>query len=323
MYRILLIDDNPIELRFVQSLLQSRSGWQVDTASNGKVALEYLEQREPDVVLTDLMMPEMDGLELLEQMQVRYPRVPVVIMTSRGSEEIAVEALKKGATGYLTKREMGSQVDRVLESVIVAASHRQTQSRLYSHIKVCDLTFSLPNEYSMIHAAIRFLQEASKQTGILEESDWTQLGVALEEALSNAMIHGNLEVSSSLRDGEDSAYEQLITERKHQYPYCGRMIHVTARLNGDGVTFVVRDEGPGFDRRSIPDPTDPGNLSRPHGRGLFMIHHLMDEVRHNAAGNEITLVKRRKERKEADRSSKDEWYDVSDREDPENLVVLS
>ena len=57
--------------------------------------------------------------------------------------------------------------------------------------------------------------------------------------------------------------------------------------------LTVRDEGAGFDPGTLPDPTDPANLGRSCGRGLFLIRSFMDEVRHNAAGNEITLVKRR------------------------------
>ena len=56
---------------------------------------------------------------------------------------------------------------------------------------------------------------------------------------------------------------------------------------------MVRDEGPGFDPATLPDPTDPSNLERVGGRGLLLIRTFMDEVRHNESGNEITFVKRR------------------------------
>jgi hypothetical protein len=58
---------------------------------------------------------------------------------------------------------------------------------------------------------------------------------------------------------------------------------------------VIADEGPGFDTRSIPDPTDPENFLRPSGRGLLLIRTFMQETYHNEAGNEITLVKRGRE----------------------------
>ena len=58
-------------------------------------------------------------------------------------------------------------------------------------------------------------------------------------------------------------------------------------------TYVIRDEGRGFDPAALSDPTSPQNLDRLTGRGLFLIRTFMDEVRHNDVGNEITLVKRR------------------------------
>jgi anti-sigma regulatory factor (Ser/Thr protein kinase) len=57
--------------------------------------------------------------------------------------------------------------------------------------------------------------------------------------------------------------------------------------------FVVRDEGPGFDPTSLPDPTDPINLERVSGRGLLLIQTFMDHVEHNETGNQITMIKRR------------------------------
>lgn len=57
---------------------------------------------------------------------------------------------------------------------------------------------------------------------------------------------------------------------------------------------MIRDEGPGFDSTSLPDPTDPVNLEKVSGRGLLLIRTFMDEVRHNPKGNEIVLVKRRR-----------------------------
>ena len=57
-------------------------------------------------------------------------------------------------------------------------------------------------------------------------------------------------------------------------------------------TFVVRDEGPGFDVASLPDPTDPENLTKASGRGVILMRTLMDEVHYSTAGNTVTMIKR-------------------------------
>ncbi len=60
------------------------------------------------------------------------------------------------------------------------------------------------------------------------------------------------------------------------------------------VRYVIRDEGPGFNPAALPDPTDPTQLEKATGRGLYLIRTFMDEVQHNATGTEITMVKRKK-----------------------------
>jgi anti-sigma regulatory factor (Ser/Thr protein kinase) len=59
------------------------------------------------------------------------------------------------------------------------------------------------------------------------------------------------------------------------------------------VTYVISDDGSGFDTSSVPDPTDPGNLIKPSGRGLMLMRTFMDEVHFNETGNQVTMLKRR------------------------------
>ena len=120
-----------------------------------------------------------------------------------------------------------------------------------------------------------------------------QIATALTEALANAVDHGNLELDSSLRDSGDNIWTRLGDERKGQRPYCDRRVYVTYRLTPSQATFVVRDEGPGFDPSTLPDPTDPENLLKPSGRGILLIRTFLDEVRFNESGNQITMVKHR------------------------------
>jgi anti-sigma regulatory factor (Ser/Thr protein kinase) len=125
-----------------------------------------------------------------------------------------------------------------------------------------------------------------------EEQQLTRVGVALEEALSNAMIHGNLEISSDLRTRDDGAYEEAIRTRQTAPEYRDRRIHVRCRFTPAVARFEIADQGPGFDVSRVPDPNDPANFLKPSGRGLLLIRSFMDEVFHNPTGNHITLIKR-------------------------------
>jgi anti-sigma regulatory factor (Ser/Thr protein kinase) len=78
-------------------------------------------------------------------------------------------------------------------------------------------------------------------------------------------------------------------------PYSQRRIHVKARYSPDSAVFCIRDEGPGFNRQELPDPTDPSNIERPCGRGLLLMQTFMDEVEYNSSGNEVTMTKRRRD----------------------------
>jgi anti-sigma regulatory factor (Ser/Thr protein kinase) len=124
-----------------------------------------------------------------------------------------------------------------------------------------------------------------------------RVGVALHEALRNAIHHGNLELSSQLRHAEPEAYYHLAAQRQRQEPYCARRVYLQAREARDESQYIIRDEGSGFNVSQLDyDPTNHGNLHIPSGRGLFLIRTFMDEVRFNSLGNEITMIHRRNTR---------------------------
>jgi hypothetical protein len=112
------------------------------------------------------------------------------------------------------------------------------------------------------------------------------------EALLNGIQHGNLELDSRLRQEDEATYARMFEFRRRRSPYRDRQLHVRARLSRREAVYVIRDEGPGFDPSTLPDPTDAVNLGRTTRRGLLLIQAYMDEVAFNSAGNEITLTKR-------------------------------
>jgi anti-sigma regulatory factor (Ser/Thr protein kinase) len=125
------------------------------------------------------------------------------------------------------------------------------------------------------------------------------IGIALEEALVNAYYHGCLEVGRDLRDSDHAVWALMVEERRQTAPWCDRRIHLEAAISPQRCTFVVVDEGPGFDPNQLPDPTDPAHLESALGRGLVLISTFMDSVTHNSRGNEITMVKHRPRRRPA------------------------
>jgi len=102
MKKILIVDDEVNMLLVLEAMLR-KEGYAVKTASDGMEALEILQADDIAVVVTDLKMPNLDGLGLLARTGAEYPAIPVIIITAHGTVETAVKALKKGAFDYITK----------------------------------------------------------------------------------------------------------------------------------------------------------------------------------------------------------------------------
>ncbi|HEY6463399.1 MAG TPA: sigma-54 dependent transcriptional regulator, partial [Polyangiaceae bacterium] len=102
MSRVLVIDDDA-SLRFTLEAVLSDAGLVVETCDGGASGLAAFEARGADVVLTDLAMPEVDGMHVLERMRAADPSVPVLMLTAHGSERVAVSAIKAGAFDYIPK----------------------------------------------------------------------------------------------------------------------------------------------------------------------------------------------------------------------------
>jgi PAS domain S-box-containing protein len=135
---ILLVDDNADMRDYVKRLLQER--YTVEVVSNGREALQVLRERVPDLVLTDVMMPEVDGFELLRVLraEVRTKEVPVILLSARAGEESRVEGLQHGADDYLVKpfsaRELLARVEANLNGSKLRreSAHRQVEDILES-----------------------------------------------------------------------------------------------------------------------------------------------------------------------------------------------
>lgn len=151
--------------------------------------------------------------------------------------------------------------------------------------------FVLPNDGDAFPPVVEYFQGVAERVGLTDELELLQLGAALSEALSNSLYHGNLEVSSELRATDTQKYFDMAERRAAQDPYQTRRLYLEAETGPDRIVLIVRDEGPGFDPDSLPDPTEPENLLASSGRGVFLMREFVDTVTYNERGNQVTLVK--------------------------------
>jgi CheY-like chemotaxis protein/anti-sigma regulatory factor (Ser/Thr protein kinase) len=290
---ILVVDDSPMDRHLAAGLLRKSPDYTVFEAVDGKDALKKIELHLPDVVVTDMLMPNMNGLELVSQVNEQFPLVPIILMTSLGSEEIAVQALQNGAASYVPKRVLASELLEIVERVLSTAQEVRGRSRLMNRLTKFEYSFALETQLDLVCAVAGYLREEALRLRLCERSECLRLGVAVEEALLNAYYHGNLEISSKLREEDHRQYHETAVARAGQSPYREREIHVGVKVTPTQAIYSIRDEGPGFDPSTLPDPTDPANLDRPCGRGMLLMRTFMDNVIYNDKGNEVTLFKER------------------------------
>jgi DNA-binding NtrC family response regulator len=116
---ILIVDDEPLITRSLSEVL-ALSGYSVTTACDGKEALELLKKYMMDIVITDIRMPDIDGISLLKNIKITSPETPVILMTGYGSIESAVEAMRYGAYDYITKPIQDNEIKIVIERIMQA-----------------------------------------------------------------------------------------------------------------------------------------------------------------------------------------------------------
>jgi DNA-binding NtrC family response regulator len=126
----LILADDDAELRSDMATYLSRQGHSVEQCSNGEQALELLERRSFDVMVLDLMMPGMTGLDVLKQLQTRNTECEVVVLTGEATIETAVEAMKLGAREFLTKPISLKELDRLVRKAYETGQLRKENEQL-------------------------------------------------------------------------------------------------------------------------------------------------------------------------------------------------
>jgi len=294
--RILIVDDESEIRSLLSTALGELGGNEVETACDGREGLAKLRERRFDLVVTDLMMPEMNGARLLELSRREFPDVPVVVITGFAEMDTVIEVLRLGASNFITKPFRLAEIREIVEKSIRQKQDMEIPNRVLPCLVREQLQFHIPPVFEAKTGVIHYLTEKLIGMGICDASGRYFVSVALDEALTNAMCYGSLEVPSELRDTESGTevFNRTVRQRMQDPHYLRRAITVEMDLDEERVLYRITDPGVGFEAPDLsagaPEPED---LSSLHGRGLLLISCFTDEAWYNKEGNQLTLVKRR------------------------------
>ncbi len=260
---VLVVDDDSMVRDLLATYLKE-FGIEAVSARDGKEALEIVKNQAIDLVLTDLYMPRMDGLELVKRVKEYNPRIPVAVLSGHGTVQDTVKALNLGAFTFLSKPIRISDIESAvqkglrLRDLSQGAYQIQQHAKHYSEARIPNFPHSFP---SIILSILKDCQ----WRGFDDDQTLSNLSVVLDEMLMNAQLHGN-------KGRED------------------RFITLRYSFDPDKFQITIEDEGDGFDTQQV--ISDLTNLERHQllERGIFLASILVDDFHYNDRGNAVTLT---------------------------------
>ncbi len=272
--RILIVDDDPDVHRLLAAAL-SDTGRHLESAYDGLDGLKKVQEASWDLVITDVIMDGIDGMELLHRVHRLRPETPVVVMTVDSTAEQIVSAIRGNAFSWFRKPFAVEAVRDVVESAL-ASSPLQDDIEVVS-ASPCWLELRLRCTLETATRALHFVREM--ETG-LPEIEHEKVTLAFREVLFNAVEHGG---------------------RKDP----GVWVTINYMRTRRALLFRVRDPGPGFSFEKLQHaatsnaPDSPAEHAinrdalglRPGGFGILLTRSLVDELIYNERGNEALLVK--------------------------------
>lgn len=262
-------------------------------AYTGEEALAAVQASHPDLLVADAELAGLDGIKLTGKMRQQHPTVPVLLVIDVVNKEVVAAALRAGAAAYLPRQIVARELPAVVRELLNVAASQRRRVMFLQRLAAVEYRFELESDPDLVTNMVSQAELLLAQMELFDDADRMRVGVAIHEALVNAVVHGNLEVASDLKKGGWEEYHAAIARRRQETPYCHR--RVTVDMSAErrkSFTVRITDQGPGFDVAALPDPTDPENILKGCGRGLLMIRSFFDDVVHSPTGNQITMTKR-------------------------------
>ncbi|MBF0405977.1 MAG: response regulator [Candidatus Riflebacteria bacterium] len=292
MHKLLIVEDEP-QLRSLFINAFKRLNVSAVAVENGIEGLAAFESFNPDIVLTDIRMPKMSGLELLREIRIRSTRTIVVVMTALDSPELPLEALRMGASDFIRKPVILSELFQTLKKYLNFLENNTQQTKTLGKYIYREAIIEFPTRIDLVPRMVsKLIRGISIPENIL-------LGVhlGLAELITNAIEHGNMGISydekcSALKNDPMNGLEELYKSRLQLSETKRKKILVHFKMRKNVLQWKISDEGIGFDWESLPDPTSPENLLGLSGRGILLSRMQFDRLEYIGSGNTVKITKR-------------------------------
>jgi anti-sigma regulatory factor (Ser/Thr protein kinase) len=246
-------------------------------------ALQRIAIHPVDAVLVEAGMARECRDDLLETLA---RSLPVIAIEDGASPDVTIPGIRT------VRMPDGSRRATALQNELGQLRQKEVPGHICPLNRDISLELAVVTDPGDVPHIVTLLADLADDLGWINWDERIRVRVALEEALLNAVIHGNLELSSELRERDDDSFANEVAARKQNPQFARRRVIV--KMHGDEAEarWSIRDDGPGFDVRKVPDPTSPERLGMASGRGMLMMRSFMDRVTYNATGNQVELVKR-------------------------------
>lgn len=288
--KILIVEDDYGSREYLLNLI-NLEGYEVRAAVNGEEGLAEYKSFDPDIIISDIQMPVMDGLQMLNILRQDKSDTIFIITTAFGSEDYAIEALRLGANNYLKKPiKRNSLIGLINKYKLIVESHKLARK---AEGKLLKKDFTLEFRTDINHIPSIISQLVSELGVELDDSEITNIELGLDELITNSMEHGNLGITfdEKVVASNDNTMLQLYAEKMKNRKLAKRKIKVKYKLRKKYSEWIITDEGKGFDWKLIPDPTKGAQLMELNGRGIFITHFLFDEMEYLGKGNKVRVRK--------------------------------
>ncbi|MFZ2960893.1 MAG: response regulator [Candidatus Ozemobacteraceae bacterium] len=292
--KVLIVEDDD-GTRFVLGKVAKNEGHEVKMAPDGAAGLVLFREFRPDMVVSDIKMPKMDGLRLLEQIRNVDYDVVVVIISSMESAEYTLKALRLRANDFFVKPVREIDLVAMYKKYQNILQTRTKEREIVGMILQKNLEMRIFNQLELVGKVVdRLMQEAEHH---FPPVDRLGIHLGLVEIITNAIEHGNLEITfdekTHAMEGGCDTWQDLLLSRSGKPGYSDRYVTIEMKIDTSHGEWIITDQGSGFDWKKIPNPNAPENLLKSHGRGVLLTQFEFDEVMFLEKGNKVRLVKRK------------------------------